>query len=165
MASITRPRRVAAKIKLAQGRLHQFAVINSEFICEDCLLPSEKKRLGSDEVDVWDEYSDGWNGPVMCNRCKLSLPVYVTEKKGIPAGVVAIIARLEQEFTNLAGERDDTSRRKQAEIMALINELRHGQDPMEIAWQLTKVLVSNRGSALLSDISFNVLTPHRFKGR
>jgi len=52
-----------------------FIVTNDEVICEDCYTPSERASLGDDDVEVWQEGSEGWTGPVVCARCKSSLPV------------------------------------------------------------------------------------------
>lgn len=45
------------------------------FLCSDC-IPLETD-ISDDEVEVWEEGSHGWTGPVICNDCKLSIPVYV----------------------------------------------------------------------------------------
>jgi hypothetical protein len=46
--------------------------------CADC-IPSTVD-LGDPDVEVWEERSDGWLRPVICCKCKLSIPVYVDGK-------------------------------------------------------------------------------------
>jgi hypothetical protein len=45
------------------------------FLCSDC-MPLDTD-ISSDKVEVWEEGSHGWTGPVLCNECHLSIPVYV----------------------------------------------------------------------------------------
>lgn len=45
------------------------------FLCSEC-MPLDTD-ISSDEVDVWQEGSHGWTGPVLCNVCHLSISVYV----------------------------------------------------------------------------------------
>jgi len=45
------------------------------FLCSEC-VPLETD-ISSTEVEVWRECSHGWTGPVLCNDCHLSIPVYV----------------------------------------------------------------------------------------
>jgi hypothetical protein len=45
------------------------------FLCSDC-MPLDTD-ISADEVDVWEEGSHGWTGPVLCNECHLSIPVYI----------------------------------------------------------------------------------------
>lgn len=51
-----------------------------ETICWPCLSNEERaliKKSDDDAFQVWEEYSDGWTGSPVCDRCKLSIPVYV----------------------------------------------------------------------------------------
>jgi hypothetical protein len=45
------------------------------FLCSECM--SLETDISSTEVEVWREYTTGWTGPVICNVCLLSIPVYV----------------------------------------------------------------------------------------
>lgn len=47
------------------------------FVCYECLAKDERRRLGDDDVELWQEFSSGWTGPCVCERCRLSIPVYV----------------------------------------------------------------------------------------
>jgi len=51
------------------------------YLCAECLnTPAHdelRARLGDVDVDVWEEFSDGWLSAPVCAECKLSLPVYV----------------------------------------------------------------------------------------
>lgn len=49
---------------------------NNRFLCETC-AKEEGVDLSLDEVQVWELYSSGWTGPVICAVCTLSLPVFV----------------------------------------------------------------------------------------
>jgi len=53
------------------------------FTCEDCLSAELRARLGDDDVQVWEEYSEGWLGPCVCATCHLSIPVYVTGREPV----------------------------------------------------------------------------------
>lgn len=59
---------------------------NDTFTCGPCLTPKEVKALGNDDVEVWNVGSDGWTAPVVCHRCKMSIPVVVDGNKGLGLG-------------------------------------------------------------------------------
>jgi hypothetical protein len=65
---------------------HRVFVANNDgtFTCENCLSDELRARLGDDDVEVWEEYSDGWLEPCVCSACHLSIPVYVTGKQPAP---------------------------------------------------------------------------------
>lgn len=52
----------------------------NETVCFGCLSMDEAtyvKTTDSDAFQIWEEYSDGWVSAPVCDRCKLSLPVFV----------------------------------------------------------------------------------------
>jgi hypothetical protein len=55
-----------------------FVAVDNTFLCEDCLPDDLRQRLGDDDVEVWEEESEGWTAPVVCRLCQRSIPVYVT---------------------------------------------------------------------------------------
>lgn len=53
-----------------------FVVIDDgkNYLCEPCAV-EEKIELGSPQVNTWEVGSDGWLNPIMCKKCKRSIPV------------------------------------------------------------------------------------------
>jgi hypothetical protein len=58
-------------------RSGHFIATADGFVCEDCFTPEELHTLGDEDVEVWEEGSHDWTGPVVCDRCKIQIPVYV----------------------------------------------------------------------------------------
>lgn len=57
-------------------------VATDHCVCQDCVTPKDERRLEADEVSVWEEGSDGWEGPMSCDRCGRDLGVIVNAKDG-----------------------------------------------------------------------------------
>ncbi len=45
--------------------------------CPDCIPDEVRKNLGESFVDTWEIHSDGWMKPIVCQVCKLSIPVII----------------------------------------------------------------------------------------
>jgi hypothetical protein len=58
------------------------------YTCGPC-LPDDVDP-GANDVQVWDTYSRGWTGPVLCCKCKLSIPVYVEGEAAVEATGVCV---------------------------------------------------------------------------
>lgn len=43
--------------------------------CSDCI--PDDLDISDEDVQTWEEHSGGWISPVICQVCKLSIPVYV----------------------------------------------------------------------------------------
>jgi hypothetical protein len=54
------------------------AMPDDTFLCEWCAT-KRGVDFGDPEVETWEIGSHGWTGPVACERCHLSLPVYIDE--------------------------------------------------------------------------------------
>jgi hypothetical protein len=51
------------------------------FVCSQCIpTHSPPIDLSLDEVELWDEGSDGWTGPIECMDCGESIPVEIGEE-------------------------------------------------------------------------------------
>jgi hypothetical protein len=56
-----------------------FVTLPDGFLCSEC-IPLETE-ISSSSVETWRECSHGWTGPVICNECQLSIPVYVDARE------------------------------------------------------------------------------------
>jgi hypothetical protein len=56
--------------------------VTDHCVCQDCVTPRDERRIELDEVSVWEEGSDGWEGPMTCDRCGRDLGVIVNGKDG-----------------------------------------------------------------------------------
>jgi len=59
-------------------------------VCYDCLTKVERKAIritDTDDYQVWEDYSSGWEAAPVCDRCRLSLPVFLEPPPG-PAETV-----------------------------------------------------------------------------
>lgn len=75
------------KVELAEAPFDEFprpwfVADGDAVLCGDC-----NERLGTydvndDAVQVWEFWSEGWLGPVVCDSCHASLPVVVDPPKG-----------------------------------------------------------------------------------
>lgn len=63
---------------------HFIARPDGTFVCDRCWTKKEAKSIGRNDVELWNTYSEGWTAPVMCYRCLLNLPIYITEEKTPP---------------------------------------------------------------------------------
>lgn len=45
--------------------------------CPDCIPKAVLKRMGDDGVDTWKTGSHGWSKAPVCDKCKITIPVYV----------------------------------------------------------------------------------------
>lgn len=77
MATRKRTKRKASPRRT--GKYDDIFVANKDdtFTCGPCLTESERKTLGDPEVEVWEVGGDGWMNPIVCKRCKMSIPVVV----------------------------------------------------------------------------------------
>lgn len=63
------------------GRLEYFIATKTTFLCGDCNEKLGRYNIEDPAVQVWDFYSEGWLAPCICERCQLSLPIYINEKR------------------------------------------------------------------------------------
>lgn len=61
-----------------------FIADRDTFLCGDCNAHTNEYDVGLDRTEVWEWFSHGWLGPVVCRRCKLSIPVVIDGEA--PAG-------------------------------------------------------------------------------
>lgn len=59
------------------ARLPHFIATKTIFLCGDCNEKLRRFDITDPAVQVWEFYSDGWLAPCICDRCKLSIPIYI----------------------------------------------------------------------------------------
>lgn len=59
-----------------------FIADGDTFLCGDCNERTRAFDVSHDTTEVWEWFSHGWLGPVVCRACKLCIPVYIDEGGG-----------------------------------------------------------------------------------
>lgn len=50
---------------------------NTGTYCPDHIPAAMRRRLGDDDIQTWLTYEGGWTEPLICDVCKLAIPVYI----------------------------------------------------------------------------------------
>lgn len=56
--------------------------VTDHCVCQDCVNDLDRRHIEDDSVSVWEEGSDGWEGPMSCDRCGRDIEVIVNEEDG-----------------------------------------------------------------------------------
>lgn len=106
--------------------------------CVDCL--PDGVDLGSSDVEVWEEGSDGWTGPPICSSCRLSIPVYVDAPGAAeaPSALLEIADLLESAHDALTSDYCDDGARAGLldDLVETAVDLRGGStEPAASVWE------------------------------